>query len=745
MAEIRYRFVATGYESVRNAFKSIDQAARESKKAVDATMGAIGRTTGRVGGAAGGGGGGGAGGGPTWRENQLTKLARQVERDQLRAAKREEQLAARTGAKVIREAEKQASAKQRAAEKAERAAAKAVERENAARERVRNREARNHERHMERMNRTQERAIKRGQEIVEQGQERRLAHIGRQVSGAVITGGAAAIGTGAALVGAAARDDIRLRDASRRIAINARGAGEAMTNPDELARQFHAIATATPGIKSADVAEAVSSYVAKTGDLATARTNAATWATTASATGASIADVSKVAADMAEKFGIKSADEMQKAMATLTFQGKTGAFEFANAASEFPEMAAAASRFGLGKGAGAVATLGGLAQIARTANGSAAETSTSLGQMFNQLTAKADKIGAAGVDVFDKEGNGRDITKILPELIGAKGTDLAAMKGFMLEMLDVRGVKAVSPLMDTYAQAVSGTKGTEAEKVAAGMAAVSAQLDRAINAAGKWSDVVDDAAEAQKAVGAGMSASWEKLTAAVGDQVTPQLLKLFGSVGNVDGAIEALAGAAGVAAEALVWLADKLGWTKPRTDQQRRDEAQKEYDKIAAKGLDTTADDIKRMGELSATLAALDEKANPSAEAGQRSNLSRLSYATPDDFAKAYLGASGFDGGGNLAAADMSDAAKVAAQIREDPNYFTTGRIGETPEQAAIRENYQAQVTAERAGVPGSAPTINADEANKSLAAVSGAAAAAAEALSKLKLPGSGASIIADG
>src|SRR5262249_45431587 len=248
---------------------------------------------------------------------------------------------------------------------------------------------------------------------------------------------------------------------------SARGAGEKAVDPTILQKEFENTALATPGISANAVAAGTQLYVAKTGDLATARSMQHTFATVASATGSDYADIAGSAADIAQKFDIKGVEEMQQAFATLTFQGKKGAFELKDAAAYFSEMASAAQRFGVGTGPKALATLGGLAQIARTATGSAAEASTAIQDMFSELVAKAAKIKSHHrVDVFDKEGKARDVRDVLTELIGrVGGADLAKKKSELQQIFGIRGSRAVSPLISAFSDAALQTKGTDEQKV----------------------------------------------------------------------------------------------------------------------------------------------------------------------------------------------------------------------------------------------------------------------------------------
>ena len=495
--EVRYVFVASGHDSVIAAFRSVDAAAKQSARvgAAEAARGAQARKRAE---------------GDAAREQERAKQA--AERRAAAEARAAERAAERRARAMIA-ADK---ARDRAAEAAYRKVVKQLEDEAKAAERSAARRKAAAERA----------AAAEGKAAIKSWDQTAGAIRGLASKGFHAALGAAGLALGT--VGAAARESVSLNDVARRLAISSRGAGEKAADSATLQREFENTALATPGISANDVAAGTQLYVAKTGDLGTARAMQHTFATVASATGSEYADIAGSAADIAQKFDIKGVEAMQQAFATLTFQGKKGAFELKDAAAYFSEMASAAQRFGVGSGPKALATLGGLAQIARTATGSAAEASTAIQDMFAELVAKADKIKSKhGVNVFDDQGKARDIKDVLTELIGhAGGGDLAKKKSELQHVFGIRGSRAVSPLISAFSQAALDTKGSEEKKVAEGMKAVRAALDDAITAPGTWKDVLEDDAMAQRSASAQLTAAWEELKAKTTEQLTPALVKI---------------------------------------------------------------------------------------------------------------------------------------------------------------------------------------------------------------------------
>lgn len=374
---------------------------------------------------------------------------------------------------------------------------------------------------------------------------------------AVGTAGLALTGIGgAALAGASISQALTLDEKSRRLAISARGAGETSPyTPAELQRKATQTGIET-GMRPEDLLDASSAFVAKTGDIKTAIQNQKVFATVAQATGASLTDVASTAADLAQKFDIKGPKEMGDALAVLAFQGKKGAFELKDMAETFPELAAAAQRAGM-SGVGGMRTLGGLAQIARQSTGSGAEASTALQMALTQLTTKSgtlhsgEALGGKTVDVFeggDPTKKARDLPTVLAEVISRSHGNQEQLA----KLFDVRGIRAMSPLITQYQKAADGTKGTDAQKEAAGKAAVLAYINDAATASGAFADVQKDARDAMEATNVQLEIMMTELKQVVASELFPYFLKLAKELPRVMGPIRGVTNALVKMAEFLV-------------------------------------------------------------------------------------------------------------------------------------------------------------------------------------------------
>jgi hypothetical protein len=553
VADVVYRFIASGQDTVAGAFRSIHKAALDYGKAVEGAYGRTERAAARSGRAM-------AGRGATPTE----RLAERVERDQVRAAKKKADAEAREAKRSadvqIREADRVEREKQRIAARAERERVRLVQQQ-----------ARLHQQSTERARRERAETLTRlGKSTFDIG------------GGAVLTGSTLAIG----LATGAARDALRTQEMANRISINARKRGQDFVDPTALRREFEATAQATPGIGAADVADAVQRFITLTGDIDTARRGQGVFATVASATGANIGDVAEAAASISQQFDIKGLEDMKDVLASLTFQGKEGAFELRDAAAQFQRLAASGASFGIPKTVQGVKTLGGITQIARTGTGSAEQAATAVENLLTQFKAKSGVLASKyKVDVF-RDGKARPIEDLIVETIAkVGGGDIAKKQAGLTSVFGEQGIRAINPLVSKYNTTYQETSGTAAEKTAAGMAVLRAELEKAINAAGTYSDVQRDAARAQQDATAQLTAAWEKVTAQAADQIVPALIPLVGELPKLTGALRPAIEGLGLFARGLVMMVESLqdlGFIDKPTRQEEYAQVKRESDLFEA-------------------------------------------------------------------------------------------------------------------------------------------------------------------
>lgn len=317
------------------------------------------------------------------------------------------------------------------------------------------------------------------------------------------------------------------REKANRLSINSRGAGQDYVDPAQLTKEFYATSQEVKGITADQAAEAATAYVTITGDLGAARRNIGTFAVAATAAGADLTDVSKTAASISQNFGITDPKEMQEGLAAMIYQGKQGAFEMGDASTLMPRLASAGAGLGGLQGLQGLKTLGGLAQLSRANFGDADSSVTALERVLTNVTVKADKLLAAGVEVYDKKtGKKRDVGKTILDSIQMVGGNSQAAKEKGLIDIYGDGYKSLQGLAKTYTNTYADTKGTDAEKTKAARAALDKQYDQAVNASGTWADVQKDSARAQEDSSAKVTAAMERLKESAANKLLPALLKL---------------------------------------------------------------------------------------------------------------------------------------------------------------------------------------------------------------------------
>jgi hypothetical protein len=344
------------------------------------------------------------------------------------------------------------------------------------------------------------------------------------------TAGAAMLGVGGSVLAASAvQDTLRLDEQVRRLVVAGRGAGQAGLDPEALRRQIVNTGMGT-GLAPEQVASGLQTFVGRTGDLDLAVKNMEVFATVAQATGASMDDVAGSAADLMQKFDITTVEGMADAFGVLVAQGKKGAFELRDMAANFPEMAAAAQRAGM-KGLQGMRTLGGLAQLARTSTGSGAEASTAVQMMLTQLVADSDKLGSGEalggrkVNIFTgKTKSGapdattplRAVPEVLADVIAASRGNLQQLQ----DVFDVRGIRAVSPMVSRFREASAAAGGGKAGEQA-GRAAVLAMITEASEVAGNYAEVQRDATDVQKATSVQLEVAMLELKDVLASELVP--------------------------------------------------------------------------------------------------------------------------------------------------------------------------------------------------------------------------------
>jgi hypothetical protein len=258
--------------------------------------------------------------------------------------------------------------------------------------------------------------------------------------------------------------------------VGAAGANGQRQDPNAIIAQARRVADAT-GYGTGDALEGLQSFVGKTGDLETGRAVLQDLAVLSKATGTNLEDMVDAAGDVANGLGDipNRAAVIQQVMQSIAGQGKLGAVEIKDMATQMAKLAANAGQIA-GDPAQNIALLGALAQEARQRGGASSATmaATSVASFMNTLKtpARAKEFEkATGRKVFNAQGMIRDPQELIMEALRAKGMD---PEGFKKIFANVGGARATEGFATIYRQAGGGQ---------AGEAAVAAEFERLKSAA----------------------------------------------------------------------------------------------------------------------------------------------------------------------------------------------------------------------------------------------------------------------
>lgn len=449
------------------------------------------------------------------------KAARSIEREHKRAATENSKAYAKAAKEIEkwqqesrRSAEKAKKDEVSAFEKAEKDKTRAAEREEknrvkAARDAVRarkeaEREAAKQARDQEtRMEQAKRRSFMHGanQELLPLG----LTRTGRAMTGI----GRAGIGLAASIAGGLARSQgvdldltsLMTKNASlETLATNVSNSGYMAGDPRngkrvaarELMNDALDVGTRT-GTDANTIMEGLGKFVGLTGDLKTGREMMESLAMLAKATGSEFDDMAAAAGNVSMNLDNTpdKAKRVEAVMRVIAGQGKMGAVEIKDMATQMAKIASQAGQFE-GPVEDTIATLGAMAQESRAhgASASATQAATSVASFVSMLKTpkRAEKFEAAtGTKVFNPAtGMLRDPRNIIKEALTKVGMDPIKLKEIFA---NVQGARAMEGFATIYRRAGGGK---------AGLDAVDAEFERLRNAAVSEAEIRESFARAMK-------------------------------------------------------------------------------------------------------------------------------------------------------------------------------------------------------------------------------------------------------
>ncbi len=218
------------------------------------------------------------------------------------------------------------------------------------------------------------------------------------------------------------------------------------------------------GLDANDAMAGLGDFTSKTGDLATGREILADMAKLSKATGANLSDMMAAAGGVAMVMGDteNKGEKLNQIMNSFAAQGKLGAVEIKDLASQMDKLSAQAGQFE-GNVADNMVMLGALAQSARKGGSSnATQAATSVAAFTSMLKTpkRAEEFKAAtGVEVFNKKGMLRNPEELIIEALRSKGMNPTEFKKIFA---NVQGGRAVEESATIYRQAGGGAAGESA-------------------------------------------------------------------------------------------------------------------------------------------------------------------------------------------------------------------------------------------------------------------------------------------
>lgn len=485
MAELKIRVSAAADPSLKTVFKPIEEAAAKASQAARR----------------------GAADSARAAKDQASS-ADKAAAAQAKAAERAATAHARAQQRVERQLARMAQAEQKAAQQSAQAAIQAEQRKTqavmrefdrrlAASKRARDAEEREIVRSANKAHRAEQRAAQQ-QSRQQQYDTNRLRHdMGHRAVNNLNAMGRGAIGLGRDIAGGMGVDfslggavgrnvemQRRITQLSNAGYIPSEGKGRIETGKIEGVVKS---ATDSTGFSRLQGLDALEKFVAKTGELQMGLDMLQGIGTLAQASGADLGDLADAAGDVASAMGnvedkSKRAQMTQQVLRTIAGQGKIGAVEVKDLATQMAKVATSATAF-QGDTASNIGFMGALTQMSRATGGSASATqaATSVTAFVNTLRtpARMNAFKEAGIDILDKQtGEFRDPEQIvLASLSQTQGDPMKWKKLFA----NVQGARAVEGAATLYrrsrASALEGGA-TEEEANLAGLSSVKAEFEK---------------------------------------------------------------------------------------------------------------------------------------------------------------------------------------------------------------------------------------------------------------------------
>lgn len=181
---------------------------------------------------------------------------------------------------------------------------------------------------------------------------------------------------------------------------------------DELSKSIRKASDET-GLGKGKILAGSEAFVTLTGRMDVAKDSAAEFAKIAQATNSETSDIATTAAAAFQNLGIQ-AGEFERMFSGMAAQGKMGAIELKDLATELSTIAPQWAQFGGGKGLRGARELGAALQVVKRGfGGDAAETVTGLNNFLTAVTKKSARFRDAGVgSFFNVKGKKKELKSV---------------------------------------------------------------------------------------------------------------------------------------------------------------------------------------------------------------------------------------------------------------------------------------------------------------------------------------------
>jgi hypothetical protein len=279
------------------------------------------------------------------------------------------------------------------------------------------------------------------------------------------------------------------------------------------------------GFTGMEALEGMEAFVTKTGNLDAARALMGELSTLALATGANLGDLGMTAGQAFNVLKGQISDpvellkQVKELMPVLAQQGRMGAVEIKDLATEFGKLGAATRGFE-GEAPDLLRSMGAFAQIAMEKGGAStsSDAATAAARMAGDIVTNRKKFAALGVDVQSKTDKTklRAPEQIMLDVLEKTGGDITKTSG----LFGMESRKVFSGVAATFSEAEQRKKGS-------GRAAAEAEFLRFAGAKADPEEIRRQAASTLDEPAMKLKEAMKQFNAAIGSELLPVLTRLI--------------------------------------------------------------------------------------------------------------------------------------------------------------------------------------------------------------------------